>query len=382
MGRSVTENNGAVVVHEGGIYVHANYGSIYNGLSEEDVQRFIAPLQAQIDDFPNKIRDAVLNFSADLINEAVRRNIQPKTFEDAVSEPSFVLSFAEACKGHAKRNDETLETTLVQLLLSMVESKGNGIKQLTLEECIETATRLSAPHLAFLGLLMVLGQYGFYFSSSHAGSNFTNLYEKVYRPLFISVANLTEADIKHLLYLGCITKGNQQVDLKRVMVEKYLCVFLRDTPRELIGQYDGKPLYEVAPSLFATSRQNPNRMRLDCMNRTQLREGASKYNKEPGFLRAINEELTRELLSQPEIDAFLATIDSDWMQHATHFADICHAYPSPTNVGAVLGTMYLYNACYIDYEPEDALGLPSSRKTSMDRLKKVSEYWHPMPKTE
>ncbi|MBJ6141770.1 LPO_1073/Vpar_1526 family protein [Hymenobacter sp. BT559] len=126
--------------------------------------------------------------------------INPELF-NTLKEPSIQMALFNAQRDYAKANDKDLGNLLVQLLIERASNQERTLLQLTLDESLLTAPKLTQKHLDILTLIILLKRSPF--DTSEEGT--LNTIINIIGTLSSRISSNSQ-DVWHLVYCNCLVQ--------------------------------------------------------------------------------------------------------------------------------------------------------------------------------
>lgn len=164
-------------------------------------------------------------------------------------DPDMQYVLFEAQKAYARSGDKNLRDILVDLLIGRSKQPKRSTLQLTLNEAIETVSKLSGEHFNTLAILLMVRFY--WLDIGDMGSFGKYIHNRI-----VPIALLLSTNPMHYLYLsytGCATNQGVGYDLAITWKHDYHHIFRKKVTKKVIDEYIS---YELVSDLFDNYRDD------------------------------------------------------------------------------------------------------------------------------
>lgn len=160
------------------------------------------------------------------------------------SDPDMQYLIFMAQREYARSGDRKLEEILVDILIERTKNSQRSLLQITLNEAIETAPRLTEEHIETLSFMLQLSLLSRHLRFETL--NDADVHFKSHLDVFSQNLCAHSNDYRHLLYLGCIEQAQKQIEPIVFISEKQ---GWKDT-RSKITTNSGKTFYGYSALQF------------------------------------------------------------------------------------------------------------------------------------
>ncbi|MFE3992959.1 LPO_1073/Vpar_1526 family protein [Streptomyces goshikiensis] len=222
----------------------------------------------------------------------------------SISDPDMQRSIFHAQEEYACSGDGDLGAVLVDMLVDRAAITERNIQQVTLNESIKTAARLTKNHFTILSALLFATKTQF-----NNVRNLDELYGNYIDFVAPSVAGLrvTDADLWHLQYTGCISMEITDMPMGGMLAQAYPALFSNGFSRDEIAE-EQKDL--GLPSIIPCLR-DPAKFQVGAMNSKVLQSHITSQPGMEGHGSELQRLLNLNLMSAEEIDAEFSEIHPD-----------------------------------------------------------------------
>lgn len=183
---------------------------INNGMSYSDISKFVE----------DKLKEANNNLMKNL-----EPRLLPQDYERLNNDYDFLFTYKEALHISAKRNDETTDSLLTEIIEERIKSSDELVKIIN-NESILTIGKLTKSQMEILHLLVIS-----HFTRYVANSCGIDIMKASYYPLFNRKFN--RDDFEYLAYTGCITLVQPGVIRFNNIIENMMNYYTYDDIQEL-----------------------------------------------------------------------------------------------------------------------------------------------------
>jgi len=156
---------------------------------------------------------------------------------NVAQDPDFQYSLFNAQKAYAKTGDKDLEHILVDLLVDRTKESDRNIKQIVLNECIETAPKLTKTQYTTLSIVFIL-KYTIYLKIISL-EEFNKYIDHSISP-FVSSLTKNNTCYQHLEYAGCGNIGIGSSAIEDILLNRYSGLFVKGFKKEDISNLLGE----------------------------------------------------------------------------------------------------------------------------------------------
>ena len=290
---------------------------INNGLNIEHVKELIKTegkdilLQLFFDNFlimQNTAKEAVNERVKDLTNEFNEKLLSQEEqviikVHERLSEPDMQSAFFEAQKGYAKTGDKNKEDLLTDLLLNKGKEEQGTLKDLLLDEAIETIPKLTKQQIDLLGLLVIKDSLFNVINKE----TFKQLLIDTYLP-FVSCLPMSVQNLDYLNQVNCISFlsfRKQDNTFIEQFKKNYKGIFSKGFNREDIEKELNMEKYS---NLFIPCLNNNNLYQINALNEDILDEQISKIENVDINEIVIIKKYFMMILSDEEIKQILTDL--------------------------------------------------------------------------
>tara|TARA_R110001583_G_scaffold178084_1_gene333798 strand:+ start:333 stop:1391 length:1059 start_codon:yes stop_codon:yes gene_type:complete len=229
----INDDKRAQTAGDGSTNTQANEVTINNGISYRDAK------EIALDVFKlnflelRTTAEEIAKSRAEEITEKFLKKMQ-ETKPDALSSmntPGMQMAIFEAQKSYAKTGSKQLENILVDILTERSESDERSLKQITLDEAIIIAPKLTEAHISILTLNCFVTKFSHYGIKDY--KSFTDTFIGTLKKLSESFS-VSNSSISYLKYTGCITPlSNQKFkNIEELIQQKYTALFMHGYTNE------------------------------------------------------------------------------------------------------------------------------------------------------
>lgn len=203
-----------------------------------------------------------------------------KQFPDVnlkLEEPSMQYSIFNVQKEYAKTGDANLKEQLLQILLERINSDENSLKQIILDEAINTVPKLTQTQINFLSLIFSVININHYEVTSI--SSFNNCINNKIM-CFYSTDIGQKQFYSHILYSNCcsmLSEGSTYKPLEEIFLSRYKGLFNKGfTEAEFVSEVDTN--IDLYRNLFIRCQQDISKIQLNAMNDDVLKSSLQKFH--------------------------------------------------------------------------------------------------------
>ncbi|MFG2354284.1 LPO_1073/Vpar_1526 family protein [Streptomyces sp. NPDC048521] len=263
---------------------------------------------------------------------------------ESITDPDMQRSIFRAQEEYACSGDEDLGEVLVDMLVDRAANPARDLRQVTLNEAIRTASKLTAHHFTILGALLIVAKTKF-----TAARNVTELHGYLTRVIAPAVEGLraTDGDLRHLQYAGCLSIDLTENTLSGIFSQTYPGLFNKGFTAEQIGEGHR----ELGPPALIPCLRDPSKLQVGALDSTVLEQelipdqGLEDHSAELQRLMNVN------LMPGDEIEEEIASLHPS----LRNLVDVWGSTPirrcQPTGVGMALGHANLRRILKDDFSP-------------------------------
>ncbi|MFE1299867.1 LPO_1073/Vpar_1526 family protein [Streptomyces sp. NPDC058731] len=184
---------------------------------------------------------------------------------ESISEPDMQRSIFRAQEEYACSGDKDLGEVLVDMLVDRAATPARDLRQVTLNEAIKTASKLTAPHFAILGAILIAANTKF--TAARTVGDLHAYLTKVVAPT-VEGLRATDGDLRHLQYAGCLSIDISEKPLSGILAQTYPAFFTKGFTREEIGE----GLREIGPPAIIPCLRDPSKFQVGAMDNSAVVE--------------------------------------------------------------------------------------------------------------
>ena len=184
-------------------------------------------------------------------------------------DPDFQYSLFNVQKAYARTGDKDLGDILVNILVDRTKETNRNIKQIVLNESLETAPKLTKSQYSALSVIFIF-KYTRY-TGMVSLDEFPKYFDHLVSPFIPSLVKNTTC-YQHLEYAGCGTIGIGSSSLEKILLNHYPGIFVKGFNREDINE-----LLEKEPRLsqfIRPSLRDPNLLQINATDEPTVRQNA------------------------------------------------------------------------------------------------------------
>jgi hypothetical protein len=240
-------------------------------------------------------------FTESFLQQLAQR--QPKGSESA-NDPDFQYSLFTAQKEYARSGEKDLGEILADILVDRAAENGKTIKQIVLNESINTAPKLTSLHWDALAIVFLQKYVGFPWVS-HI-SHIPILISKYYLP-FISNLPTKQTCCQHMEYAGCGTVSIGSTAIEFVWKLNFGGLFQKGFSEEELKSVlpEGIDLSQ----LLVKCDRDANKLQFNILNVEKLREQLKQRGVSDQKTEQIIGFYNAHLVSDGELKDYLISID-------------------------------------------------------------------------
>ncbi|BDB71707.1 hypothetical protein Cthiooxydans_41190 [Comamonas thiooxydans] len=274
--------------------------TIVNGLTYSDAKDIA--LNVYKDNFVQLSKDAA-QLAADRatkITEDFLKELQKEKEEaiQAMKNPSMQMALFNAQKSYASTGDDDLEQVLVDLLVDRALEEVRTLKQITLDESIQVASKLTFEQMDALSLNFLLSQTTQQnMNSREMMKNYIN--ERII-PLTEKIA-FESSTYEHLEYVGCgsIMEASQIYSIEKLFKIQYAGLFSKggteDDYKELLNSGNS------AHKILMRCLNNNNLIQISAINEEVINRLAIEHSISPDLVAKAKTLFNEHAMSESEI---------------------------------------------------------------------------------
>ena len=302
---------GSVTINANGVSV-ADVIAISDEISQRNIEKYAAASQATV------------NGRTSQLSVKIAMTLEERGRLESAADPGMQYSILTAQRDYARSGDEAIAENLVNLLADRSLETERNRRQLTIDEAIQVAGRLSIDQMNLLALVLFMRRPRPIVQVANIA-----LFEARVEMDLLSLSDLITAshteidlDLGHAAYAGCvsITEGNCSVASGFWQV--YSGCFTRGFTSEDLPNYLRDR--EADRNLFIPCLRDPARMQVNAMSAASAvliaeREGvdSTEYAGMLDRFRMSEEEITADLVSRGDKwGRFVDHWDDTKLQHA------------------------------------------------------------------
>ena len=278
--------------------VNIQVGQITAGLTYEDTKTMLLDLFKSnfyqlagiAEDTAKKRAEEITN---QFLDELMKKN--PKGLNSA-REPDLQCALFTVQKEYAKSGDKDLGSILVDILVDRTKELNRNIKQIVLNESLETAPKLTKSQYSALSVIFIL-KYTKYTRMINL-DEFTKYIDHVISP-FVSDLVKNDTCYQHLEYAGAGTIGIGSVRIEKVFLSQYPGLFVKG-----FKQKDISDLLEKEPRLLeiiSKCLRDPNLLQIRAIDEPTIHTIASQIGVDPSVINELIEVQKRHMMNEKEV---------------------------------------------------------------------------------
>ncbi len=310
------------------VYIGVSYSEarqialdVYNGnlvkFSEEAANRALAKVEILNEQFLNTLYKELPDYIHKLALPAVQ------------------VSLLNTQKEYAINDDKELENNLLNLLIDRIKSEERSQKQIALDQAILTIPKLSKDQINALTLIF---SFVYWSISPKNIRDFKEAWKNKILP-FIPVTDPGHSFFSHIQATGNLVtmeKGNSY-NIQKILLSKYKAVFIKGFR---IAEFESE-FQNIQPTLIK-SIHNESLVQYKAINDNTL-ESELKAAGLHQHLSRFKSFQDRFLMSLPEIDQFMTSLDIDWKRFYKYFSDSEFASLRPSSSGFAIAVLNYKN---------------------------------------
>ncbi|WML79786.1 LPO_1073/Vpar_1526 family protein [Streptomyces sp. VNUA74] len=261
------------------------------------------------------------------------RERAPEAIE-SITDPDMQRSIFRAQEAYACSGDNDLSEVLVDMLADRAANPTRDLRQLTLNEAIQTASKLPAHHFTILGTLLIVAKTQF-----TAAVNVADLHGFLTRIVAPAAEGLhaTDGDLRHLQYAGCLSIDLSEKPLTGIISQAYPGFFTKGFTLEQIEE----PHRTLKPPAIIPCLRDSSKLQVGAMNNEVLMQklipelGLEEHSNELQRLMSIN------LMPGGEIEEEVASLHPSLRNLVNVWGSTAIRQCEPTGVGMALGHAHI-----------------------------------------
>ncbi len=256
---------------DGSSNTQANEITIHNGITYRDAKEIALDVYKANFLELQKSAAHIAKQRAEEITDAFLNKLQENNAEaiSQMNEPGMQMALFEAQKSYAKSGDEELESLLVDILVERAETTERNLKQITLDEALQIAPKLTEEHLAVLTLNFFISK-----STQLEINNYDSFKEKTLGTLKTLSKQISEnrSSISYLKYTGCITPltNTKFKSIEELIRNSYQGLFLKGFSLEELQEITVTT--EIRPKWLCQCQHNKSKQQLSYMTQKFMQQ--------------------------------------------------------------------------------------------------------------
>lgn len=211
-------------------------------------------------------------------------------------DPDFQYSLYNVQKEYARTGDKDLGDILVDILVDRTKETNRNIKQIVLNECLETAPKLTKHQYSALSVIFIF-KYTKY-RRMISLDEFTKYINHVISPFVPSLLKSATC-YQHLAYAGCGTIGIGSASIENILLKRYPGLFVKGFRQENISHLlDEEPKLSqiISPCL-----RDPNLLQISAVDESTIREIASPLGIESSTIDKLIQVQKNHMMNDKEV---------------------------------------------------------------------------------
>ena len=282
---------------DGSTNTQANNITVYNGITYPDAKEIA--FKANFLELANIAKETARVRAEELLDTYLDRLKQKNA--EAISElknPGMQIAMYEAQKSYAKTGDKDLENLLVEILVERSETTERNLKQITLDEAIQIAPKITKDHLSILTLNFFVTKC--VVPNIHSYEDFKlrflEVLQKISNDIFIS-----NASVSYLKYTGCITPMTDGTfkEIEKLITNNYGGLFMNGYSEEEISKiFENKP---IKPEWLCTNTNDKSKTQLAFMSEYFLETSLDSKNEDIKTINFLKKEFNKNLFKPEDV---------------------------------------------------------------------------------
>lgn len=281
---------------------------INQGISYEDAKRIALDIYKQ--NFISLSEDAAAlarERAEELTDNFLKKLFEEqKEFVSSMKHPGMQIALYDAQKAYAKTGDKDLESLLVNILVERAVEDKRSLKQITLDEAISVASKLTSEQLDTLTVIFVISRTKTY---SIRNINSLKEYFETYILSFLVNVTTSPSCFDHLVYAGCGSKMETQKfhTVELLFRNNYPGIFFNgftpDEFKEQVGEIERYSQFLMVCLMF------PDKLQINALDLDVLEEKCTKFMVSAEDKNKLNEIFNKYTMQEHEIKAKVIEIE-------------------------------------------------------------------------
>lgn len=219
-------------------------------------------------------------------------------------DPDFQYALFNVQKEYARTGDKDLGDILVDILVDRTKETNRNIKQIVLNECLETAPKLTKSQYSALSVIFIL-RYTRYLKMNNLDA-FAKYYDMYVHPFVLSLVKNATC-YQHLEYAGCGTIGMGSVQIKKIILDNYPGLFVKGFTQEDISD-----LLDEEPKLsqiISKCIRDHSLLQINAIDESTIRELALKHSIESSFIDKLIAVQKNHMMNDEEVKDYSISVN-------------------------------------------------------------------------
>lgn len=231
------------------------------------------------------------------------RELNPAGIE-TFADPDVQYALMAAQRTYARTGDQDVADVLVDILVDRTRETERNVLQLSLNESLEVAAKLTADQFAALSLIWLIG----YTRSNISSRDTLGTYIDTYLAPHVPRIRTSEATYQHLEYAGCGSIGVGEISVEGAYRDTYGVVFSKGfTEQELSARFEGSPPTSLNEILMPCPN-GPDRQQFGVIDEHMLKERAAQLELTDTETANVVSLFNQQLMNDKEVRDYLRAL--------------------------------------------------------------------------
>lgn len=242
--------------------------------------------------------------------EMVVERLLPRLMElnpagiETFADPDVQYALMAAQRTYARTGDQDVADVLVDILVDRTRETERNVLQLSLNESLEVAAKLTADQFAALSLIWLIR----YTRSNVSSRDTLGTYIDTYLAPHVPRIRTSEATYQHLEYAGCGSIGIGEISVEGAYRDTYGVVFSKGfTDQELSARFEGSPPTSLNQILMPCPN-GPDRQQFSVGDGDMLKERAAQLELTDTETANVVGLFNQQLMNDKEVRDYLQAL--------------------------------------------------------------------------
>lgn len=242
--------------------------------------------------------------------EMVVERLLPRLMElnpagiETFADPDVQYALMAAQRTYARTGDQDVADVLVDILVDRTRETERNVLQLSLNESLEVAAKLTADQFAALSLIWLIR----YTRSNISSRDTLGTYIDTYLAPHVPRIRTSEATYQHLEYAGCGSIGIGEISVEGAYRDTYGVVFSKGfADQELSARFEGPPPTSLNEILMPCPN-GPDRQQFGVIDEDMLKERAAQLELTDTETANVVSLFNQQLMNDEEVRDYLQAL--------------------------------------------------------------------------